>query len=507
MALAACLAFASCSKDDDNVPSVSFPELQTIECEVNSTTDISFESVGSWKLSSSALWCQFVVDGEQMHSYQGKAGKQTVKLMVTDDAVELMKSYTADITLEIDGQEKVIYKVTRPVAGYELHVMDAAQENEFSAENPVEMIYNGTARFAVSANYTWALVSAPDWVKVQNTLFSDANYNKAVCGTDTEIVMANADIIDLFKYLPREGELVFKSEDGQKTVAVPVVYKGMPEDEIDFSLANNSRYSWTFSADALTLSTGSDMGTVTTMDAPMKIGVWAKDQKYEYVLLTRDEYGYMQMNPWGAWYFVDNMKDSETEYHIEISAQENIGAKRQGCVMVFPKAVYDKVSGNFDSEVLTSDFDIKSEYTRYVAFDFAQASPEGGTTGFTFFDEEGNNVVLTTNNYMAYGDMTGETEEVLQEKYGTSNVWIFSPERPYEQLKIVPAGAGDWCYSFDTYFDGADTTISGVEISPNYEGAKPSFWMYGLSTNGEMTISFMDNEGTPYAVLVVSAWF
>lgn len=500
MALAACLAFASCSKDDDNVPSVSFPELQTIECEVNSTTDISFESVGSWKLSSSALWCQFVVDGEQMHSYQGKAGKQTVKLMVTDDAVELMKSYTADITLEIDGQEKVIYKVTRPVAGYELHVMDAAQENEFSAENPVEMIYNGTARFAVSANYTWALVSAPDWVKVQNTLFSDANYNKAVCGTDTEIVTANADIVDLFKYLPREGELVFKSEDRQKTVTVPVVYKGMPEDEIDFSLANNSRYSWTFSADGFTLSTGSDMGSVTTMDAPMKIGVWAKDQKYEYVLLTRDEYGYMQMDPWGAWYFVD---DFETDYHIEISAKGNTGAKRQGCVMVFPKAVYDKVSGNFDSEVLTSDFDIKPEYTRYVALDFTQAASTAG--GFDILNQGWQEIPAE---YLHNVALDVEDPSVLLEQYGTTNVWNLGLETPYFFLTIAPKGFSEESeLGYTTILNGVDTKF-GETV--NFKPMGTLIGVSGLdqSYSGTMSITFTNNTtGEIVGVLQVNTWF
>ena len=53
--------------------------------------------------------------------------------------------------------------------------------------------------------------------------------------------------------------------------------------------------------------------------------------------------------------------------------------------MVFPKAVYDKVSGNFDSEVLTSDFDIKPEYTRYVALDFTQAASTAG--GFDILNQ------------------------------------------------------------------------------------------------------------------------
>lgn len=508
MALAVCLIFASCSNDDDNVPSVSFPELQTIECEVNKTADISFESIGSWKLSSSALWCQFVVDGEQVFSCQGNAGKQNIQVIVTDDATELMKSYTASITLEIGGQEKVIYKVSRPVAGYELHVFDA-DGNEFSEGQPVVMIYNRPSSFKVSANCTWALVSAPDWMTVKSTNFSDANQNSAVCGSEADVISANAEIANTFQYISRMGELVFKSEDGQKTVTIPVVYDGMPEDAIEFSLASNNRFNWSFSADGFTLSSGSDMGSSTTIDAPMSIGVWAKNQEYEYVRLSRDESGgYMQMNAWDAWVYVENVKDSETEFHIEINVAENHGDERRGCVMVFPKAVYDRIS-NFDEMILTvPDYDIKPEYAKYVAFDFTQKAPAGSNGGFTFFDEEGIEVPLNMNNYMSYADMAGVGDAELIAMYGTSNVWMFMPERPYDMLKIIPAGAGEWWYAYDTYHDGIDTTIDGVTLTEDYSGgSKPSFFMYGLNKKGNMTIKFMDNGGNVYAVLIIEAWF
>ena len=505
MALAGCLAFASCSKDDDNVPSVSFPELQTIECEVNSTADISFESTGNWKLSSSSLWCQFVVDGEQMHSCQGKAGKQTVKLMVTGDAAELMKSYTANITLEIDGQEKVIYKVTRPVVGYELHVMDVAQEKEFSAGNPVMMLYNGSAKFTVSANCTWALVSAPDWVTAKNAQSSDVNYNGAVCGTEADVIIANADITTTFQYLPREGELVFKSEDGQKTVTVPVVYDGMPEDEVDFSLAMNNRYNWTFSADGFTLSSGSDMGTVTTMDAPMKIGVWAKNQAYECVALVKSEYGYSELQyTWPQWYYVDNSKDSETESHIEISVSENTGAARYGCVLVLPKAVYDKIGGRYDDYLYTSDWmDIKPEYAKYIAFDFAQEAPGAGDGGFIIKD----NQMWEDLPASCLRDMTQDySADALQEMYGTPNVWMLSTDRPYASLGITPKGFTGSFFEASTIFNGVDTKYPKVEFEPTDASLSMSGW--DATASGEMTIIFRDGDtGEIFAVLIVSSWF
>lgn len=60
-----CLSFIACSDDDENKTKPIFPDLQKIEGVVNETTQIEFEATSSWRLTSSALWCKFVIEGKK----------------------------------------------------------------------------------------------------------------------------------------------------------------------------------------------------------------------------------------------------------------------------------------------------------------------------------------------------------------------------------------------------------------------------------------------------------
>lgn len=501
MALAVCLIFASCSNDDDNVPSVSFPELQTIECEVNKTADISFESIGSWKLSSSALWCQFVVDGEQVFSCQGNAGKQSIQVIVTDDATELMKSYTANITLEIGGQEKVIYKVSRPVAGYELHVFDA-DGNEFSEENPIEVAYDSyrNASFQVSSNHSWALVEKPDWINVQAVGYSEENSNHAVCGTSEKAITATPSMVDIYRYIPRKGKLIFKSEDGKFLHSISVVYDGMPEDRIEFSLANVWRAQCQFDVTGKILSTSTSTGISSgSLEAPINFDVYVRNGDYICKLLDWDSmWGYTVREVYAGMTYWYNL-DDDREGHLSLNVEENTGAERKGCIMVFPKVVYDKIK-NFDEEVLdAANLGINWQYNDYVAIEFSQAEKENANVGFTFNDESYESITLTSENYMKMTDQMGELECLM--KYQTTNVYIFSPERPYEMLTVTPNGYPLMRCEFDVV-RSVDRPMPDLAVEPNRMNGVT---VMGISS-GQATISFYDENGT-YAVLVIEAWF
>ena len=75
--LAFCLVFVACSDDDDKKQGDPiFPEVQKISCAVGETVELTFNANMNWKLSSSALWCKFVVGGELMNSCSGETGEQ-----------------------------------------------------------------------------------------------------------------------------------------------------------------------------------------------------------------------------------------------------------------------------------------------------------------------------------------------------------------------------------------------------------------------------------------------
>ena len=125
LVLVFCLAFASCSDDDDKGQgNPVFPEVQKISCAVGETATLTFNANMNWKLSSSALWCKFVVDGGQGNSCSGEAGEQTITVSIGDDATALNKSYKAEIYLWMGGDKKVVYEITRPSTGYEVSLLD-----------------------------------------------------------------------------------------------------------------------------------------------------------------------------------------------------------------------------------------------------------------------------------------------------------------------------------------------------------------------------------------------
>ena len=425
---------------------------------------------------------------------------------MTDDAIELMKSYSADITLEIDGQEKVIYKVTRPVVGYELHVMDA-EGNEYNEENPIIVAYEQyrNTSFRVSANHTWALVEKPDWIDVKLVGYSDDNVNQAVCGTAEDAISALPAMVNTYQYLPREGKLVFKSEDGQFTHSVSVSYDGMPADKIDFSLANTWRTQCQFDVTGKILSSTSGMSSSATLTAPINFDVYARDGEYVCVLLDWNSlWGYTVREVYAGMTYWYNIKDDNAG-HISLTVEENTGAERKGCIMVFPKTVYERVKDKMDDEVLDAEnLGINWMYSDYAAIEFSQAKVEEANGGFTFTDQEGNPISYTDLNYKKATEEFDMSENELLMNYGTSNVYVIGPDVPYESLIAIPNGytPSMWGTEFDWTSEGK---LDGLEVASWYPEGLCIMGMT-VGQQGYATISIYDSNGT-FAVLIVNAWF
>ena len=82
-----------CSDDNSGDPSTSaeFPELKEFTCNAGETKDLSFTAGADWALSSNAGWCKFN-NGEFTEStISGKAGSQTVQVVITNDGQNFEK--------------------------------------------------------------------------------------------------------------------------------------------------------------------------------------------------------------------------------------------------------------------------------------------------------------------------------------------------------------------------------------------------------------------------------
>lgn len=86
MVLVSMTLLSACSSDDDATNPV-FPQVQTIAGNAGDEFDFTFEANENWSLASSAIWCKMVQgeDGKEAFVLNGTAGKQTIKVKLTDD--------------------------------------------------------------------------------------------------------------------------------------------------------------------------------------------------------------------------------------------------------------------------------------------------------------------------------------------------------------------------------------------------------------------------------------
>lgn len=403
LVLVFCLAFASCSDDDDKGQgNPVFPEVQKISCAVGETATLTFNANMNWKLSSSALWCKFVVDGGQGNSCSGEAGEQTITVSIGDDATALNKSYKAEIYLWMGGDKKVVYEITRPSTGYEVSLLDE-NGNPYTENNPATIAYKSSS-FYIRANFDWQLTEWPDWIDADKTSgeAGEQSTNKLYINIQSGHTK-NAN----------DGFLTFMNQAGDKVATVPVKYEGIPSNAIEIIIS--SQWNWTFSSDGSTYSSSSGE----EQEAPFTFNVIAKDDQYKVVcLINETEYTYSRVedeNIESNWFHVK--KENET---IELLVDNNDGIERGGAVIVFSMDVWNEVKNNFDDLVLP-DGEVASKYDDYI-ITFKQSGIGGAEDGFTASSEYGGKLEIIDMKTVV------EDPDILWGEYNTDQVYQISLE-------------------------------------------------------------------------------
>lgn len=498
--LAFCVLFVACSDDDDKAVKPVFPQLQKLECSVGDEKALSFEATGNWTLTSSALWCTFVVDGENVHSCSGTAGQQTVNIFISDDATALLKSYKAELKLMMGGEQQVIFEVTRPTTGYELHAFNADQTMEYTVENPYVQDYAEKGVIQVTANADWA---------VEGTVSLDLS-NTNTYGLAGDVVQIKPTLKPGFEHRKEtwEQELIFKNKEGEVIAKLPVHYDGIPADKVEFSNDNPSGTTITFAYNGYSYMVNSNEA-----DAPMPLSVAARDNKYtlvyvEYTETRNDltweyEYECTRMSEEESWFFADDDKEG----NLSIYMTQNGGIERKAYLLVFPNEVYEAVKADFDNLVFSTSEGIRKEYIQYMGARLDQEANPKFSKGFDIADGEGTplydneGMVIEPVSYLEVGELS---EDELIEKYGTSNVYILSLplEVSYENIIAKPRGFTGY------YLQGIPNVVwDGVEVIM-YSMLETQIVGIGASTTGNdmMSIGFMDPNGEMYAVLLIARY-
>ena len=395
MALVSVTLFTACSSDDDAVTPV-FPQVQTIAGEAGAELDFTFDANESWSLSSDKIWCKLVQD-EKADAFvlNGTAGKQTIKVKITDDDASNDMS-VAQLFLNMGGQKVAIAEVTRSAAGYKLQVFDAAGND--ITETGITVGYNVYTKFTVKSNYRFAVTNTPAWVDLEGG-FLVGTPNKAVVGgvsfKENQGVSAKYAIAKDGNYT-----ITFTSEDGKAAVTIPVIYNGMTTSTMDVTYPTSSQWAvWNVSLDGKVFTqNGSSLNGGDTNDFTfynfVPFTLKTLGDAYQLVVFDKKEDGLREETS-GA------VKLQGEKGDVKLTVAPLGSGSREFLVYALPQSVFESLENGLDG-MLEEDFmTVKSDYDRYFLMDVVQKEKKKGDSEVTapIVTSMGMNVdcALTTN--------------------------------------------------------------------------------------------------------------
>lgn len=384
-------AFTACSDDDnEGNKTVVFPELANISSAAGETTELSFEASADWELSSNAGWCKFQ-NGEFLESLiYGKAGKQTVTIMTSADGQNYNEDAVAEITLKMGNASQVIYKVTRAKREYADLVVSDEAGNIYDRTHPLTIKGNT----ATSPVYTVIKAQAESGVKVGFTNPEWLSYVIDEKAGTYQFTFNTANTSGLNPKYPITGNsytLTFVTEDATtaktdkvRKVEIPVVYEGLQRDAIGISPTY---------LNALASVTGEELSDDTGILEQMQSTVTVYNDEFETVIFAATK----EVNDEGEEEFTYDFNTTVNWLHavtgtgsnkdkVTVTADTNREtAERAATVMIFPKAVYDEIKGDWAGNLIDeSTGDIKASYAGNIMTSITQEGwqEQGERIGF-----------------------------------------------------------------------------------------------------------------------------
>ena len=384
-------AFTACSDDDnEGNKTVVFPELANISSAAGETTELSFEASADWELSSNAGWCKFQ-NGEFLESLiYGKAGKQTVTIMTSADGQNYNEDAVAEITLKMGNASQVIYKVTRAKREYADLVVSDEAGNIYDRTHPLTIKGNT----ATSPVYTVIKAQAESGVKIGFTNPEWLSYVIDEKAGTYQFTFNTANTSGLNPKYPITGNsytLTFVTEDATtaktdkvRKVEIPVVYEGLQRNAIGISPTY---------LNALASVTGKELSDDTGILEQMQSTVTVYNDEFETVIFAATK----EVNDEGEEEFTYDFNTTVNWLHavtgtgsnkdkVTVTADTNREtAERAATVMIFPKAVYDEIKGDWAGNLIDeSTGDIKASYAGNIMTSITQEGwqEQGDRIGF-----------------------------------------------------------------------------------------------------------------------------
>ena len=404
MALVSVTLFTACSSDDDAVTPV-FPQVQPIAGEAGEVKEFTFEANENWSLSSDKIWCK-LVQGEKADAFvlNGTAGKQTIKVKITDDDASNDMS-VAQLFLNMGGQKVAIAEVKRSAAGYKLQVFDAAGKD--ITETGITLGYKDLAgqpvysKFTVKSNYRFAVTNTPAWVDLEGGFLVGTPNKDAVGGVsfkENQGVSA--------KYAIKDGNytITFTSEDGKAAKTVPVIFEGMPKDMMEITHPNDDKLVskwnvWNVSLDGKVFTqNGSKLNGGETNDFTfhsfVPFTLKTLDDAYQLVVFDKKKDG-LRVDESGA------VKLQGEKGNVKLTIEPLNSGSRTFVVYALPQAIYKTLENGPDDMLENNYTNVKSDYDNCFLMEVKQKEEKKGESEVTapIVTSMGMNVdcALTTN--------------------------------------------------------------------------------------------------------------
>ena len=378
MALVSVTLFTACSSDDDDAVTPVFPQVQTIAGAAGAELDFTFDANESWSLSSDKIWCK-LVQGEKTDAFvlNGTAGKQTIKVKITDDEASNDMS-VAQLFLSMGGQKVAIAEVKRSAADHILTVYDAAGND--ITETGITVGYNTYTKFTVKSNFRFAVTNTPSWVDLEGG-FMVGTPNKEVEGG---VAFKENQGVSAKYAIAKDGNytITFTSEDGKAAVTVPVIYNGMTISTMDVTYPTSSQWAvWNVSLDGKVFTqngsslNGGDTNAFTFYNfVPFTLKTLG--DAYQLVAFEKKEDGLREETSGAV-----KLQGEKGDVKLTIDALSS--GSREFLVYALPQSVFESLENGLDG-MLEEDFmTVKSDYDRYFLMDIVQKEDKKGESAVT----------------------------------------------------------------------------------------------------------------------------
>lgn len=497
VALVSVCMFSACSNDDDAVTPV-FPQVQTIAGAAGDVKEFTFDANESWSLSSNKIWCKIAQnDAENGFVINGTAGKQTVKVTLTDDDASKDLS-VAQLNLKMGGQKVAIAEVKRSAADHILKVYDAAGND--ITETGITVGYNVYTKFTVKSNFRFAVTNTPAWVDLEGGFLVGTPNKDAVGGVsfkENQGVSAKYAIAKDGNYT-----ITFTSEDGKAAVTVPVIYNGMTTSTMDVTYPTSSQWAvWNVSLDGKVFTqngsslNGGDTNAFTFHNfVPFTLKTFG--DAYQLVVFENTENGLFEDGT-GA------VKLHGEKGDVKLTIDALSSGSREFLVYALPQSVYATFENGLD-EMLENNFTtVKSDYDRYFLMDVVQKEANSSA------DDQSAAPTILKMNYLPVECKKDKSMygSIISEAFGYNGDEIYVAQSEVGSSLTVNPNIKDWdpTTMMETgYLTVMDSNGNDVNAEPSMDENNNWVFIVNVPAATPIFMVFKDN-GTPVKVLVVES--